>query len=243
MIDFHCHLDLFPNAAAIASDPRLDDIGVLSVTTTPSAWQGTLRLEDGRRAIRTALGLHPQLASQRKHEMKLFERYFEDTSFIGEVGLDGSPELRSTWDDQVEVFESILHMCALVGDRVLSIHSRRAASPVLDALAEHQNSSRAILHWFSGTASELRRAIDLGCWFSVGPAMLEGAKGRALAAAMPRDRVVLETDGPFASVRGAPLQPWDVQLAARMLRGVWDEPLDAVAAQIRANERDLLRHG
>lgn len=38
----------------------------------------------------------------------------------------------------------------------------------------------------------------MGCWFSVGPAMLQGARGTELVARMPRDRVLTESDGPFA---------------------------------------------
>ncbi len=118
------------------------------------------------------------------------------------------------------MFEHILHACSEIGDKVLSIHSRRAATPVLDLLDRFENVRFPILHWFSWSRAELHRAINRDCWFSVGPAMLAGAKGRALAAAMPRDRVLLETDGPFAQLRRAPLQPWDVTLACRSLSGL-----------------------
>ena len=47
--------------------------------------------------------------------------------------------------------------------------------------------------------------------------MLESANGRKLAAAMPRDRVVPESDGPFAKVRGAPLMPWDANTVTHVL--------------------------
>lgn len=61
-----------------------------------------------------------------------------------------------------------------------------------------------MLHWFAAPVAELERAIAKGCWFSVGPAMLVDARGRDLAARMPRDRVVAETDGPYADVHGRP---------------------------------------
>lgn len=49
-------------------------------------------------------------------------------------------------------------------------------------------------------ARELERAVALGCWFSVGPAMLAAEKARGLARAMPKERVLTETDGPFAKL-------------------------------------------
>ena len=41
MIDFHCHLDLYPNPREVAKECAKRGLYVLSVTTTPSAWEGT----------------------------------------------------------------------------------------------------------------------------------------------------------------------------------------------------------
>jgi TatD DNase family protein len=240
VIDFHCHLDLYHRPSETIDEAQRRGIGILSVTTTPSAWAGTSRLAHGHSAIRTALGLHPQLADERRHELKDFDLHLGETRFVGEVGLDGSPEFRSTWAQQVKVFEHILNACSEVRDKVLSIHSRRAATSVLDLLDRFDSVRFPILHWFSGGHTELHRAIDRGCWFSVGPAMLAGAKGRALVAAMPRDRVLLETDGPFVQLRRAALQPWDVGLACRSLSDVWSIDYAEVERIIRNNESSLL---
>ena len=75
----------------LCADARLG-IYVLSVTTTASAWEGTAALAHGCPRIRTALGMHPQLAHERKHELPLFQRLIEKTDYVGEVGLDGSRE-------------------------------------------------------------------------------------------------------------------------------------------------------
>jgi TatD DNase family protein len=180
------------------------------------------------------------LAGERNHELKTFDRYLGETRFIGEIGLDGSPEFKSTWANQTEVFEHILHACSESGNKVLSIHSRRAATPVLNTLDGFESVRFPILHWFSGSRAELERAINRGCWFSVGPAMLAGAKGRALVAAMPRNRVLLETDGPFAQLRRAPLQPWDIALACVSMSRLWGiEPAETNQV-IRDNENSLL---
>jgi TatD DNase family protein len=241
VIDFHCHLDLFPDPHKTAVEAHQRNVGVLSVTTTPSAWPGTLRIAGGRSAIKTALGLHPQLARERKHELDLFDKYLSETRFIGEVGLDGSPEFREFWPDQVEVFEHVLHTCEQAGNKIVSVHSRRAATHVLNFLDKFTGVQLPILHWFSGTLTELRRAVDRGCWFSVGPAMLAGAKGRDLAEAMPRDRVLLETDGPFTHLHGAVLRPWDIALARQALSKVWGIDDNEAERVVRANEVALLR--
>ena len=161
------------------------------------------------------------MAHKRKAEVELFERLLPAARYVGEIGLDGSPDLQDHWSDQVMVFERILAACSAGGGRVLSVHSRRAASAVLDALEAKPASGTAVLHWFSGTLRELARAERLGCWFSVGPAMLSSEKGRTLAKHMSRDRVLTESDGPFAKIEGRRAMPWDVGVAVDALANLW----------------------
>jgi len=240
MIDFHCHLDLYPDPHEMARQCASRHLYVLSVTTTPSAWAGTAALAQGSQRIRTALGLHPQLAHERKSELPIFDRLLHESRYVGEIGLDGAPEFKRYWSDQILVFNHILDACARAGGRILSIHSRRAAAPVLDALEARRGASIPILHWFSGTQRELARAVDLGCWFSVGPSMLGGNKGRALVAKMPRNHMLTESDGPFAQVEGRAAYPWDAERAVAGLAELWTEPSAVAQARLIENLRRLV---
>jgi TatD DNase family protein len=237
MIDFHCHLDLYPDPHETARLCEEKGLHVLSVTTTPSAFRGTSALERGR--IRTALGLHPQLAAERIAELELFDELIVETRYVGEIGLDGAPEFRASWESQLTVFDHILASCANAGGRILSIHSRRAAAPVLDRLAAHPETGPAILHWFTGTLGQLNQADRLGCWFSVGPPMLRSAKARELILRMPRDRVLTESDGPFAQIDKRPLYPWDAELAVQGLAELWRCDDESVRHMLKENLRTL----
>lgn len=241
VIDFHCHLDLYEDPHGVARECVKRGVYVLSVTTTPSAFKGTASLADGAPRIRTALGLHPQLVAERKFEFPLFEQLLPDASYVGEIGLDGGPECRSFWEDQVSIFERALAACSAASGRVYSVHSRRATGAVLDSIERFPRAGLPILHWYSGTSRELERAIALGCWFSVGPAMLRSAKGQALAARMPRDRVLTETDGPFARLDrdGPPLFPWQAGDACVDLARAWNLERQQVDSMIVANLRHL----
>ncbi len=241
MIDFHCHLDLYPDPHGVARACAERDLYVLSVTTTPSAWVGTAGLAAGKPRIRTALGLHPQLVHERKGELPQFERLIGETRYVGEVGLDGGREFKRYWEDQVAVFTRILNICRAAGGRVMSLHSRRAAKAVLDALESHPGAGTPILHWFSGSNRELARAIDLGCWFSVGPAMLRGEKGRELTAKMPRDRLLTESDGPFALIAGRSAWPWEAGEAIADLGTIWSLSRADTERQLLANLSSLGR--
>jgi TatD DNase family protein len=209
LIDLHCHIDLYSDPKAILDEADSRGAFVLAVTTTPKAWRGTRELVGERARIRVALGLHPQVVADRYAEVELLCALMPEARYIGEVGLDGSPPHRPSIDRQVKVFDRILDECEKLGGRVLSIHSRSAAEWVLDAIERHPRAGLPILHWFSGTAKQLERAIALGCWFSVGPAMMRSAKGRGLAAAMPLERILTETDAPFARAGDRPLYPWE----------------------------------
>jgi TatD DNase family protein len=122
----------------------------------------------------------------------------------------------------------------------MSIHSRRASKAVLNHLAAHKGAGTPILHWFSGTLREVQRATDLGCWFSVGPAMLSTDKGRKIAALMPRDRILTETDGPFAQIDGKSLAPWQAEHAVELLAALWKVEAETVEATLKDNLRRLV---
>ena len=243
MIDFHCHLDLFPDPAAVRDECERRAMYVLSVTTTPSAWKNTAALAADSKRIRTGLGLHPQLAHERAHELELFDRFVSETRYVGEVGLDGTPEFRKHWQVQLVVFEHVLEKCQARGGRVLSVHSRRASTAVLDRLERYGGAGTAILHWFSGSLRDVDRAVELGCWFSVGPAMLGSENGKKLVQRMPSERILTESDGPFAQLNGQAVMPWHVERAIHELSAIWLLPPAKVIKTIEDNLRSLLeRH-
>lgn len=171
--------------------------------------------------IATALGLHPEVAHERIGELDLFDALLPASRFVGEIGLDGSPQYAPHQRAQRTAFRHILRSCSETSGRILTIHSRRAVDEVLDDLEAHPQAGVPVLHWFTGTVSQLKRAINLGCWFSVGSQMCSTAKGKALVCEMPEDRVLTETDGPFSKIEGRAAHPGDVAGALECLAGAW----------------------
>lgn len=210
MVDAHCHLDLQPNPRAVTAECERRGVHVLSVTTTPRAWQGTVALVRDPHIIRTALGIHPQLAVNAEQEIALFMRLLPETKFVGEIGIDCSNGHHTRLAEQIHIFGAVLSECENHGGRILSIHSRNATTQVLNQLESTIHRSIPILHWFSGTLAELERARQLNCWFSVGPQMFYSAKGAKLIKAMPHERLLTESDSPFAKILGKPVMPWDI---------------------------------
>lgn len=243
MIDLHSHLDLYPDGLTLAREVNRRNKFTLVVTTSPRAYQATARVFDGLKNIHVALGLHPELAEAKAAELSALVAGIKGARFVGEVGLDGSPRFRQSLDLQERIFRAVLAECCQQGGRIISIHSRGATQRTIQALAAAGDVGVPVLHWFSGGGAELRTASRLGCWFSVGPAMLAGEKGRELLGRMPVDRVLPETDGPFTAEGGVSLKPWDAWRVCTVLGEVWAMPREEVEEQLKSNLDRLLGHG
>ncbi|CUX14133.1 MULTISPECIES: Qat anti-phage system TatD family nuclease QatD [Agrobacterium] len=239
MIDFHCHVDLFPMPERVADEIERSGTYVLSVTNTPKAFPRTAQLAKGRKRIRTALGLHPQLVSERHGELGLFRRLLGETRYVGEIGIDGGDEHAQHLKLQKEVFDEILHACANIGGRVMSIHSRHASGEVIEALGKRRDAGVAILHWFSGPLTHADRAVDIGAWFSVGLPMLKSRRAAAFINRIPRDRILTETDAPFVSTPGDHYPTGAVTETLIALSRLWDCDETETCRQLQANLRRL----
>lgn len=235
MIDFHCHLDLYPKALSILPEVARKNEFTLVVTTSPRAWLATSKVFSNYENIHVALGMHPEIIESKSNEQELLLSSIAKARFIGEVGIDGSPRYSATISMQEALFRDVLKECEYNGGRIMSVHSRNAAGLVLDILRCFCRTSVPVLHWFTGTSKELKCAIDLGCWFSVGPAMFAGAKGRKLIEQIPHDRLLPETDGPFAQIKSHPIMPWQSMEVVNKLVDLWGKDRASVEWQMHNN--------
>jgi TatD DNase family protein len=243
LVDFHCHLDLYPDFEALAAECERQAIYTLAVTTTPRAWPKNKEVASGKKYVRAALGLHPQLVATHHHEIALWERYLPEASYVGEVGLDGSPQYARSLPEQQKVFERILKACNEQGGKILSIPSVRTTSLILDMLERHLDlrENAVVLHWFTGSASEARRAASLGCYFSVNARMLSSPKGISVVSNIPPDRILTETDGPFTVASRGTSRPRDVFDCVRDIAANFGGVPEEVETQVRTNLSNMLQ--
>lgn len=240
--DFHCHVDLYRDPEATITSCEKNRIVTLAVTTTPKAWPQNRKWTAQSAYVHAAVGLHPEVVGDRYAELSLLEVYMNESRFVGEVGLDGSPEYQKSWDNQMTVFVRALSTAQRLGGRVISIHSRRAANDVIKCLEEHVTPARVlpILHWFSGSMAAARRATELGCFFSVNVRTLEHDPGVALARSLPTDRLLTETDGPFTSIGDRGSEPADVIVTAERLASARGVPVTEMRKLLSANAEHVL---
>jgi len=243
MIDLHTHLDLYPNALDILARVNKENHFTLAVTTSPRAWLATSQVFKGYENIKVALGLHPEVADQKFGELDLLVSSIPKTDFIGEVGIDGSARYSRTLNKQEIIFDSTLRECEKAGGRIISIHSRGAASKVLSIIKKYPSCGTPILHWFSGSITELKEAIEMRCYFSVNALMLKSKKGRDLASRIPPELVLPESDGPFVILNGKPIMPWEAIDVCFVLSDIWNVSLQDAKVKVMENFDALLRAG
>ncbi|TGP93622.1 MULTISPECIES: Qat anti-phage system TatD family nuclease QatD [unclassified Mesorhizobium] len=236
-VDFHCHLDLYPDLATAIAICESSRTATLAVTTTPKAFRRNIQLARSSEFVRVALGLHPHLAEDRQGELLLFEALLPETRYVGEIGLDAGPRYYRSMPTQEMVFRKILSMCATSGGKILSVHSVRTAGRVLDHIDEclPRDRGKVVLHWFSGSAAEASRAVQAGCYFSVNQAMLEKPRGREIVAQLPLDRILTETDGPFVDIDGGPVTPGGVLPTIKSLAALSELATADMANQLIRN--------
>ena len=242
-VDFHCHLDLYPDHERLISECDQGRIATLAVTTTPKAWTRNKLMAEKSTHVRVALGLHPQLVAEREEEIALFERLLPETRYVGEVGLDAGPRFYKSFEAQERVFDRVLRACAEQGDKILTVHSVRTVTKVLQHIDKSLPPGRGqvVMHWFTGSASEARRAADMGCYFSINAEMLKSSKHRSIVEQMPVDRILTETDGPFVHTEGVAVRPSAVAGTVAQLAILLGRTPDEMAAQVLRNLSALLK--
>lgn len=219
-IDFHCHLDLYPDFKRAVQECERAGIYTLAVTTTPRAWPRNKMLTEGLNYVRPALGLHPQLVgTNTKDELLLWEKYLPQASYIGEVGLDAGPDFIHTFEEQKKVLARILVLCAEEGNKVISIHAVRSVDAVLDMIEATLGSSgcRVVFHWFTGSKKQAVRAVNLGCYFSVNLPMVLNVRSASVVKSLPTERLLTESDGPFINFGSRPARSADIHSTVQSL--------------------------
>ena len=155
----------------------------------------TLSLDEASQAIGRndplvlwCVGCHPtDVGAQGRFELAEFRRLVEATAVVGEVGLDKKSEV--PFERQLQVFRDVLEVVA-DGPRIVSIHSNHATAEVLEEL-QKKRIAAPVLHWWSGSDSRTKAAVELGCCFSLNSRIAGYSRFSTL---VPTDRILFETD-------------------------------------------------
>ncbi len=161
---------------------------------------------------------------------------------IGEIGLDYHRDL-SPPAVQRRAFAEQLRLAAELELPVV-IHSREAHEDVLAALSGWNGTG--VFHTYSGGSERLERALQLGLSIGIsGPVTFPEADGlREVAAVVPAERLLVETDCPYLTpepFRGQRNEPAYVRYVAEAVARARGTPVEAVAQVTADNARSMFR--
>ena len=240
MTDSHAHLDACDEPAATLVE-RAREAGVMRIVTIGTGIEScrrALAIAEANEGVFAALGIDPHQASSAEAGRvdELRELLAHDKAVaVGETGLDNVRE-HATPHDQRRLFDAQLALADELGLPVV-IHSREAAAETAAALAGFAGT--VILHCFSSPAL-LPAALERGYYVSfAGNATYPSAPElREAAAAVPPNRVLVETDSPYLSpqpVRGRRNEPAHVVHTVAALADARGDDAATLAARTHEN--------
>ena len=253
-IDTHAHLDDERFAAdlpeVLTRAQAAGVVNVVAVATTAPSSRACIGLAEKHAMLRASVGIQPNhVAEAQADAWDDVVRLVNHAAVValGETGLDRH------WDytpfaQQEEYFARHLEL-ARRQNRAVVIHCRDAEADtvrMLRAEFDRHGLVRAVMHSYTGDLATARACLDMGLYISfAGMLTYKSAQNlRDVAAQMPLDRVLVETDSPYLApvpVRGLRNEPAYVVHTAACLANLLGVSAHALAEQTTANARRLFQ--
>jgi len=247
LVDSHCHLD-FPDFekeldAVIARARAADIKRLVTISTKVEKFPALHAIAERFDEVYCSVGTHPHHAAKEPDvttaDLVAATKHPKVVA-IGEAGLDYHYD-NSPRDMQEQGFHR--HIAAARETKLpLVIHAREADDDIARILEEESGKGRFpfVLHCFTGGEDLARRGIALGGYVSFsGILTFKNSEDlRKIAAALPEDRILVETDAPFLApgpYRGKRNEPAYVAETARVLAETRGVSTDAIAKTTSAN--------
>lgn len=200
LIDTHFHLDYYKNYDEIYKQINQLQQYTICMTNSPGVYYSSIKMYSNSKYVRFALGFHPQINELDSKDFKDFKDLFNTCKYIGEVGLDFSPRYKMNRNTQIKYFEEIIKMCSLQ-NKIVSVHLKKDDGEGI-TIIEKYKPKKCIIHWFTGNHNELKKLINLGCYFSINENMIFNPQKNRWLLEIPIERILIESDGPFTNVNG-----------------------------------------
>ena len=252
LVDSHCHLDdrrFDLDRAEVLERARQAGVTLALAIGSgdgPPDLEAAIRLADAVPWIYATAGIHPHEAS--RADAGSLEKVQQLCAHpkvlaVGEIGLDFHYD-HSPREDQREAFVAQMEIARRAGKPIV-IHTRDAWRETIDLLAAHWRGP-GIMHCFTGDYAQAVESLDLGLLISFAGVLTFSKAGglREVAARLPLDRILVETDAPYLAPvphRGKRNEPAFVVETLRVLAQVRGMAEQEVAGATTANFLNLFQ--
>ncbi len=207
LIDIHCHLHYYSPKDLNNIIENAKKVGLACILTNgidPKTNRVTLSIAEKYDIVKAALGIYPINRITKKanfdgseayKEIGWIEKNKDCIIAIGECGLDGLN--KDNFCEQKKIFEELIALSERI-KKPLIVHSRKAEASVLDML-ESSNVKRVLLHCFCGKKSLVKKALDLGFYFSIPTNIVRAQNFKMISDIVDINHLFCETDSPYLS--------------------------------------------
>lgn len=235
LIDTHFHLDYYRNYLEIANKITTMAQYTICVTNSPGVFRSCKNIIPETKYLKFAIGFHPLGNGLSNNDFKDFLFLLDRTNYVGEIGLDFGRSACMSKEDQLRFFESIIEKCSSE-NKVMTIHIRGAEPEAIGILRKYAP-QKCIIHWFTGTEKHLDGLLDLGCFLSINSNMVV-SRNSSKYLRIPRDRILIESDGPYTRVSGKKYVPDLLQQSYNQISCFYGMP--DLTAVVYSNFRAIL---
>ena len=228
----------------------MESKGVGTILNSGASWDSVtevVELAEKYPFMYAAVGVHPDevgaLNDERFEYMKA-QCQKEKVVAVGEIGLDYYWDNESH-DVQQKWFIKQLELAREM-DLPVIIHSRDAAADTLEIMKEHAKGLRGVIHCFSYSIELAREYVKMGFHIGIGGVVTfkNGRKLKEIAAEIPLDRILLETDCPYLApvpFRGKRNDSSYISYVAQEIAELKGISYEEVVAQTEQNGKELFR--
>jgi TatD DNase family protein len=213
IIDSHCHLD-FPKFNPDREEAifRAREAGVVGMINSGISLKGnriSLELAEKNEDIHATLGLSPDIGREGSDKdidaiLAQIKANAKKAVGIGEAGLDFQDcKTNEERERQTASFKKVIELAKDL-DKPLVVHARMAEAKVLKLVRDVDT---VIYHCYSGSVETMREIVDAGYYISLATLVCFSEHHQALAAEVPPENLLLETDSPFLSPRRGRNEP------------------------------------
>jgi len=249
LFDSHAHLDepsLRDDRAAVLEAARENElVGILTIGTTRQSSRDSVAFTSEEPLVYAAVGIHPNyVAEAHEADWAEIEQLAEqdDVVAIGETGLDRYWK-HTPIEDQIDYFERHIQLSRKLGKPFI-VHCRDADDDVLEVLSKYAADAplHGVMHSFCGSREMARQCLEWGMMLSFSGMLTfkRNVELREIAAEVPADRLMVETDCPYLApvpFRGKRNQPAYVKHVAEFLADARQARFDETCQLTTANAR------
>lgn len=258
LFDTHCHLqfpDFDTDRESVLERMEKNQIGAIVVGTDLATSKKAVELAAQHDFLWASVGFHPNDNLDEEFDVAEYESLARDPKVVavGECGLDFFRTVGEVeYQLQRERFRKHIELAAKL-DKTLIIHCRPSKGStdahdqllaILKETREKYPDLRAVAHFFTSTRDVMERYLALRCYISFPSVITFTDMYDEAVGAVPLDRVLIETDSPFAapqSHRGGRNEPSYVVETAARVAAIKGLPTEEIAMITTQNARKVFR--